>query len=174
MDAVSLLCAVVLGNKDGERIAEILHRQIGKGVDFDRRCKRRHDHRAKAVDQPLHGQDAQVHNGLLDAGQRREPGDLLHAVGLELAVGSLPHQREPHPGVHGNAHAGDILRNDRRLGRAAHAATQPADEPQVQRDIQPGGQRQKQQRYHRVAQRPQQRGKVVVQENRRQPGKHDL
>ena len=57
VDAVSLLCAVVLGNKDGERIAEILHRQIGKGINFDRRCKRRHDHRAKAVDQPLHSQD---------------------------------------------------------------------------------------------------------------------
>ena len=62
----------------------------------------------------------------------------------------------------------------RRLGRAAHAAPQPADEPQVQGNVQPGGQRQKQQRHHRVAQRPQQRGKVVVQENRRQPGKHDL
>ena len=74
-DALRLVGPVVLGHIGGERVAEILHRHIGKGINFDRRCKGRHDDRAKTVDQALHHQDAKVHDGLLDAGHNGQIQD---------------------------------------------------------------------------------------------------
>ncbi len=38
-------------------------------------AKRRHDHGAEAVDQPLHHQDAEIHDGLLHAGHHRKVQD---------------------------------------------------------------------------------------------------
>ena len=146
-DARALARAIVLRNEDRERVAEILHRQVGEGVDLDRRRKRGHHGGAKAVDQPLHGQDAQVHDGLLQAGQRRKTRDLPDAAAAQ-AHGRVPpdKRREPHPGVRRDAKARDILRNDRRLGRARHAAPEPGHEPQVQHDVEPGRHGQKRQR----------------------------
>ena len=52
-DPVCFACAEILGNKDREGIAEILDRQIGKGVDLYRCGKRGHDCCAETVDQAL-------------------------------------------------------------------------------------------------------------------------
>ena len=41
-DAVMPSCAVVLGDKGGKGVAEILHRHVGEGVDLDRRGEGRH------------------------------------------------------------------------------------------------------------------------------------
>ena len=85
-DALRLVGPVVLGYIGGERVAEILHRHIGKGINFDRRCKGRHDDRAKTVDKALHHQDAKVHDGLLDAGHNGQIQDGSQIVLVPLAV----------------------------------------------------------------------------------------
>ena len=72
-----------------------------------------------------------------------------------------------------NARAGDVLCNDGRLGGTGHAAPQPADEPEVKHDVQPRRHRQEHQRHDRVAQRPQQRRKIIIEKCRSQPHKHD-
>ena len=85
-DAVGLACAVVLGHIGGEGIAEILHRHIGEGVDLHRRCEGRHDDRAEAVHEALHHQNAEVHDGLLDAGHDREVQDGRKVLLIPAAV----------------------------------------------------------------------------------------
>ena len=85
-DPLRLVGPVVLGHIGGERVAEILHRHIGKGINFDRRCKGRHDDRAKTVDKALHHQDAKVHDGLLDAGHNGQIQDGSQIVLVPPAV----------------------------------------------------------------------------------------
>ena len=62
----------ILGNKDGKSIAEILYREIGKGINFYSCREGRHDRGAEAVDQTLDSQNTQIHNGLLQTGQEPE------------------------------------------------------------------------------------------------------
>ena len=69
-NALRLSRAIILRNERRKRIAKILHRVVGKGVNLHSRCKRRHDHRTKAVDQPLHQQYAKIHHRLLDAREK--------------------------------------------------------------------------------------------------------
>ena len=45
---------VILCGESGVGISEILHRQIGKGINFHRGRKCRHDRRTEAVDEPLY------------------------------------------------------------------------------------------------------------------------
>ena len=68
--AVVLLCTVVLRNKGGEGVAEILHRHIGKGIDFYGSSKGCHHNGAKAVHKPLYHKNTEIHHRLLDTGQR--------------------------------------------------------------------------------------------------------
>ena len=74
-DALALPCPVVLGHVGGKGVAEILHRHVGEGIDLDRRRKGRHDDDAEAVHKALHHQDAEVHDGLLDAGHNGQIQD---------------------------------------------------------------------------------------------------
>ena len=164
--------AVVLGDEGGNGVAKVLHRQIGEGVDLHRRGKGGHHRGAKAVHQPLHHEDAQIHDRLLDTGQRRKTGDLLHA-------------RKPHPRplrtqvgpffarVEENAHAGDVLRDHRRLRRPGHAALEPHHEPEVEADVHHRRDGQKDERRSGIAHRAQKRRVVVVQKDGRQAREDD-
>lgn len=102
-----------------------------------------------------------------------EKDAISYAGGPQLGPTGRPQQREPEPGVQRNAHAGDVLRNDGRLGGTGHAAPQLADEPKVEHDVQPRRHRQEHQRHDRVAQRPQQRRKIIIEKCCSQPRKHD-
>ena len=48
-DALMIPRAEILGHKGGIGVAEILHRQIGEGVDLHRRGKGRHNRRRRSV-----------------------------------------------------------------------------------------------------------------------------
>ena len=71
-DSLVLAGPVVLGYEGGEGIAEVLHRHIGEGIDLHRCGEGGHDHRAKAVHQPLDHKNAEVHHRLLQTGEQRE------------------------------------------------------------------------------------------------------
>ena len=69
--------AVVLGNEGRIGISKVLNRQIREGVDLYCRRESRHGGGAKAVYKPLYHEDSEVHNRLLQAGQRGKACDLL-------------------------------------------------------------------------------------------------
>ena len=69
--------SVILGDKGGVGVSEILYRQIGEGVDLDGGGEGGHNGGAEAVDQPLYHEDAEVHDRLLHAGHGGQPDDLL-------------------------------------------------------------------------------------------------
>ncbi len=62
--------SVVLGDKQGEGIAEFLYRHISQGIDLYCSGKGCHDSGAETVDQSLDHQDAEVHNRLLQTGEK--------------------------------------------------------------------------------------------------------
>ena len=68
---------VILCGESGVGISEILHRQIGKGINFHSGRKCRHDRRTEAVDEPLYHQNAEIHDRLLNAGHRRKIQNLF-------------------------------------------------------------------------------------------------
>ena len=160
------------GDEGGNGVAKVLHRQIGKGVDLYRRGKGGHHRGAKAVHQPLHHEDAQIHDRLLDTGQRRKAGDLLHA--REPHAHALRAQVWPlFARVEENAHAGDVLRDHRRLRPPGHAALEPHHEPEVEADVHHRRDGQKDERRSRIAHRAQKRRVVVVQKDGRQAREDD-
>ena len=66
-DSICLFCSVVLGDKQRVRISKLLRRHISDCVDFHGSSEAGHDCCAEAVDQSLNHQNAEVHDGLLDA-----------------------------------------------------------------------------------------------------------
>ena len=156
---------VVLRHKGGERIAKVLHRQIGKRVDLYRRRKCRHGHRPKAIDQALHHQDAKVHNGLLHTGHHRQIQNGGKRCPIPAAVLPAGAQlREAPPGIHRNADAGEQIVLPL---WPAQPLSPPSPGPQhspgpaphsIQR-IPP-----KHQRYHGIADRTQQAGIIIIKE----------
>ena len=80
LNALCLPGAVVLRGKNGERIAKVLHGKIGEGVNFDSGGKGSHNGGAKTIDQTLHRKNAQIHNRLLQAGERGKAGNLFDAA----------------------------------------------------------------------------------------------
>ena len=78
---------------------------------------------------------------------------------------------KPDAGVKSDAYTGDILGDYGGLRGPGHPPVQPRHKPEVQDDIQPRREGQKDQRRHRVAQRAQERGKKVVEENGSHAGK---
>ena len=173
-DAVGLARAVVLGHIGGKRIAEVLHRHVGKGIDLDRRRKRRHDHGAKAVHKTLHHQDAKVHDGLLDTGHDGQIEDDIQILFVPAAVGLFGAQlREFFESVQPDANAGHELREHCCARRALHSPVQHQHAHKVQNDVQHRRNRQKQQRHHRVANGAQQVCKVVIQKSSRNAQKDD-
>ena len=69
MDPVILSRSEILSDEDGKCVSKVLDGQIGKGINFHCCRKGSHDGSAKTVNQTLHCQDSQVHNGLLHTGQ---------------------------------------------------------------------------------------------------------
>ena len=124
-DALALPCPVVLGHVGGKGVAEILHRHVGEGIDLDRRRKGRHDDDAEAVHKALHHQDAEVHDGLLDAGHDREVQDGGEVPLVPPAVGAARAKAgELFQGIKPDAHARHILGKDRGSRRPGDAPPQ--------------------------------------------------
>jgi DNA-binding transcriptional LysR family regulator len=176
----SLPGPIVLGHKRRKGIAEILHRKIGKGVDFHRRRKGRHNHCAKAVHQPLHHENAEIHHRLLEAGQGRQTANLPEHRLLQLHFSPLGQQlRGLFRHVNGNADARGVLANDRSRRRAGDPPGQHRHKQQIQHNIPHRRHRQKNQRHHGVSHRPQQAGTEIIDrrcqnsaENHQQIGPH--
>ena len=81
----ALFCTVILRDKGGKSIAEVLYRHIGKGVDFHSGGKGGHHNGAEAVDKSLYHKNAEVHDRLLHAGQRGEGNDFTDAFPPQTA-----------------------------------------------------------------------------------------
>ena len=163
MNPVLFPRAVILCNKHRKRVPEILHRQIGKGIDLHCRGKSSHDRRAKAVHQPLYRQDSQIHDGLLQTGKGRKSGNLPDPLFSETDSLLFSYQfRETNPRIDGNADPRHILGYHRGSGRSSHAPFQTGYKPQIQTDIQAGGHRQENQRHNGIPPRAQKRCKKVI------------
>ena len=111
---------------------------------------------------------------MLHTGQCREGDDLTDP--LPPQEPDLPHGaglREPHKGVGGNADARKVLGDHRSLRGSGHAPVQPDHKPEIQGNIQQGGNSQKGQGNHGIADGPQKRGKVVIQKNSGNAHKND-
>ena len=61
--------SMVLRNECGISVAEILHGKVGERVYLHRGGKRGHYRSAEAVYKPLHHKYAEIHYGLLKAGE---------------------------------------------------------------------------------------------------------
>ena len=71
-DALVISCAIVLRDGGREGIPEVHERRVGQGVDLDAGSEGGHDDGAEAVHESLHEKDTEIHDGLLEAGQKRE------------------------------------------------------------------------------------------------------
>ena len=81
---------------------------------------------------------------------------------------------KPDPGINGDADPGYVLGDDRRLSGAGNAPSESGDKPEVKDNVEYGGDREEDQRYHRIPQRAKERGKKIIEENADQPCKdHD-
>ena len=69
--------AVILGDEGGVGVSKILHRKIGEGIYLNSGGKGCHDRRAEAVDEPLNEKDAEIHDGLLQAGEEGKIPELF-------------------------------------------------------------------------------------------------
>ena len=126
----ALFSPVILCDKGGKCVAEVLHRHIGKGVDFYSGGKGGHHNGAEAVDKPLHHKDAEVHDRLLHAGQRGEGDDLPDAPAPQAT--DLPyrtHLCKAHKRISGDADPRNILGDHRCLRRPGNAPIMPDDKP---------------------------------------------
>ena len=160
--------------KGGKRVAEVLHGHIGECIDFDRRGKCCHNGRAEAVDKPLHHQNAEVHYRLLHTGQNGIVGDFAKRPPPKPEFFFCAQFRATQNGINHNADAGDILRKNGRLRRAADAARKAYHKPQVKPDIQNGGHRQEPKRHNRIADRAQVRCEKVIKERRGNAAENDF
>ena len=77
MDPFFISRAVVLGDEGRIGVSKVLNRKICEGVDLYCRRESRHGGGAKAVYKPLHHEDSEIHNRLLQAGQGGKARDLL-------------------------------------------------------------------------------------------------
>ena len=99
--------AIVLGYKGRKGVSKILNRHIGEGVDFYCCGKGGHDGGAKLIDQPLHHQNAKIHNRLLRAGKKGKTGQFPDQCRVPVHVPSAePQFRKTRQGIEGEADTG--------------------------------------------------------------------
>ena len=164
-DAVGFACAVILRNKGGKCVAEVLHRHIGERVDLDCCCKGRHDRCTEAVDQPLHHQDAEIHHRLLHAGQHRQTCNLTYRPAIPpYMLPRDPQRREAKQIVQHEPYARDILRDHGCNRCARHTPVKYQHEHQVEHDVEHRRYAEEYQRRDRIADRAQQVGEKIIQE----------
>ena len=164
-DAVCFLCAVILGDKSGKCVSEILSGQIGKRVDFHSCRKRCHNDRTKAVDQALHHQDTEVHDGLLDTGQQGKACDFFRDPCVPPHMPPADTQlRQSEQHIARNADSGNILRKDCGCRCAFYSPVKYEHKHQVEGDIQGGRYSQENERNRRISHRSEQRGEKVIEE----------
>ena len=132
--------AIVLRDGCREGIPEVHEGGVGQGVDLDAGSEGSHDDGAEAVHKALHEKDAEIHDGLLEAGQKRETGDLAEDGWVPAAVFLFYQKILPiEKAVAKDAETGSVLSDDGRLGRASDASLEDQNEEKVERDIQEGG-----------------------------------
>ena len=121
-DALPISCAIVLRDGCRESISEVHERRVGQGVDLDAGSEGGHDDGAEAVHEPLHEKDTEIHDGLLEAGQKRESGDVAEDGWIPATV-FLFYQKvfAEEKAVAKDAEARSILCDDGGLGRAGDA-----------------------------------------------------
>ena len=114
--------AIVLRDGCREGISEVHEGGVGQGVDLDAGSEGGHDDGAEAVHKALHEKDAEIHDGLLEAGQKRESGDVAEDGWVPAAV-FLFYQKifSIEKAVAKDTETGSVLSDDGRLGRADDA-----------------------------------------------------
>ena len=114
--------AIVLRDGCREGIPEVHEGGVGQGVDLDAGSEGGHDDGAEAVHKALHEKDAEIHDGLLEAGQKRESGDVAEDGWVPAAV-FLFYQKifSIEKAVAKDTETGSVLSDDGRLGRAGDA-----------------------------------------------------
>ena len=156
---------MVLRDKRGERIAEILGRHIRECVDFHHSRKRGACGKAEAVDQPLDHQDAEVHDRLLDTREDRAFHDADHQPPVEPEIGALQAEGGyAQQAVDSHDQRGERLREHggQRGTRDPHAERQY--EEQVERHVRGRRHGERGERDGGIADAAQRGGKKVVEE----------
>ena len=166
-----LPCPKVLGDEQGIGVAKLLRRHICQGINLHRRGEGCHDYCAEAVHQPLNHEDAEIHDGLLDACSHIVSDNLSKTLPVPVfpAPAQLGQLREA---VGHNAQTGNRLGDYRGPGGPGNAHGQAHDEPDIQNDVQHRRRCQKQQRRQRIAHRPQQIGEEVIEKHKENAHKH--
>lgn len=139
-DALLISGAIVLRDGCREGIPEVHEGGVGQGVDLDAGSEGSHDDGAEAVHKALHEKDTEIHDGLLEAGQKRESGDVAEDGWVPAAV-FLFYQKvfSIEKAVAKDTETRSVLSDDGRLGRAGDALLEDQDEEKVEHDIQEGG-----------------------------------
>ena len=139
-------CATKVANP----LAKSCAGRVGKRVDFHACREGGHHVYAKAVDQALDHQNAEIHDGLLRArehGNHRDAPDKRPVRPQVANAGAqVPHFQERIPDDPGRACR---LGDHRRKGGALHPPAQARHKPQIQRDIHHRSAQQKPQRRRR-------------------------
>ena len=166
MDPVILSRSEILSDEDGKCVSKVLDGQIGKGINFHCCRKGSHDGSAKTVNQTLHCQDSQVHNGLLHTGQSRKTGNFLYPAQTKTDAGLRPYQvRKSDACVEGNSDSGYILRDDGGFSGSADARSSPATNHRSSTMLSTADTARKSQRDHGIAEGAQERGEKIIKEN---------
>ena len=114
--------AIVLRDGCREGIPEVHQGGVGQGVDLDGGSKGGHDDGAEAVHKALHEKDAEIHDGLLEAGQKRETGDVAKDGWVPAAVFLFYQKVLPiEKAVAKDTETGSVLGDDGRLSCAGDA-----------------------------------------------------
>ena len=121
----------------GKCISKILYRHVSERIDFYRCCKCCHNCGPKAVYPALDHEDSKVHNGLLQAGKKRELGNLTQNpfVKVQFFTGKAKF-RETDQGVYRNSDSGYELRKDRCTCGSCHAPAKAKNKEQIKYYIQ--------------------------------------
>ena len=173
-DPFRLLRPVILCDKGGKGVAEILSGHISESIDFYHSGKSGAGGKSKAVHQSLHHQDTKIHDGLLHRCQRRGLNDApqqrridLHMAFLGTDVPCLDKK------INRDAHGGQYLCNQSRGRCSGHPHLKTQDKYQIQDDIGDGRCHQNQQRRHGVADAAQHRGEEIINGYKGHPQQHD-
>ena len=123
-------------DKGRKGIAKVLYGHVRECINFDCGGKGGHNGRTEAVDKPLYHENAEIHDGLLDAGQERKIGDFSDAASCDMKT-AFEHTkfRAVQQCVNGNSDAGNILGNDGCSGGSGYAPRKFKHKEQIQRNV---------------------------------------
>ena len=87
-EALRLIRPLILGDEGREAVAEVLRGAVRQRVNLHAGGECRHRRQTEAVHETLHTQDAEIHDGLLNAGHGRDGEDApeQRTVGVQVVL----------------------------------------------------------------------------------------